>query len=94
MFSNYRHSSPAHSVLSQWLISNVPQYLLSVLRVSLFKPVSTVHLQVKQRANECIMALDKLTQINSGVPVHNVLQTQFDWTTLQVNARLNLETFC
>lgn len=39
--------------------------------------------QVKQRANECIMALDKLTQINSGVPVHNVLQTQFDWTTLQ-----------
>lgn len=45
--------------------------------------LSTV--QVKQRANECIMALDKLTQINSGMPVHNVLQTQFDWTALQVN---------
>lgn len=30
------------------------------------------------------MALDKLTQINSGTPVHNVLQTQFDWTALEV----------
>lgn len=40
--------------------------------------------QVKQRADECILALDKLTQINSGTPVHNVLQTQFDWTTLEV----------
>ncbi|KAM4529312.1 platelet-activating factor acetylhydrolase [Fundulus diaphanus] len=39
--------------------------------------------QVKQRADECIMALDKLTEINSGVAVQNVLQTQFDWTTLQ-----------
>uniref|UniRef100_A0A7N6FG37 Platelet-activating factor acetylhydrolase n=1 Tax=Anabas testudineus TaxID=64144 RepID=A0A7N6FG37_ANATE len=39
--------------------------------------------QVKQRADECILALDKLTQINSGRPVQNVLQTQFDWTTLE-----------
>nr|XP_046229728.1 platelet-activating factor acetylhydrolase isoform X1 [Scatophagus argus]XP_046229729.1 platelet-activating factor acetylhydrolase isoform X1 [Scatophagus argus] len=39
--------------------------------------------QVKQRADECILALDKLTQINSGMPVQNVLLTQFDWTTLE-----------
>ncbi|XP_038164513.1 platelet-activating factor acetylhydrolase [Cyprinodon tularosa] len=39
--------------------------------------------QVKQRADECILALDKLTAINSGVAVQNVLQTRFDWTTLE-----------
>ncbi|XP_017264782.1 platelet-activating factor acetylhydrolase [Kryptolebias marmoratus] len=39
--------------------------------------------QVKQRADECILALDRLTDINSGVAVQNVLQTQFDWTTLE-----------
>lgn len=39
--------------------------------------------QVKQRADECILALDKLSEINSGTPVQNVLQTQFDWTTLE-----------
>ncbi|GAA6233934.1 platelet-activating factor acetylhydrolase isoform X1 [Lates japonicus] len=39
--------------------------------------------QVKHRADECIMALDKLTEINSGIPVQNVLRTQFDWTTLE-----------
>uniref|UniRef100_A0A672JSW0 Platelet-activating factor acetylhydrolase n=1 Tax=Salarias fasciatus TaxID=181472 RepID=A0A672JSW0_SALFA len=39
--------------------------------------------QVKQRADECILALDRLTEINSGIAVQNVLQTQFDWTTLE-----------
>ncbi|KAM9703421.1 platelet-activating factor acetylhydrolase isoform 1-T1 [Menidia menidia] len=39
--------------------------------------------QVKQRANECILALDRLTEINAGVAVQNVLRTQFDWTTLE-----------
>ncbi|XP_034999289.1 platelet-activating factor acetylhydrolase isoform X1 [Hippoglossus stenolepis] len=39
--------------------------------------------QLKQRADECILALEKLTEINSGIEVHNVLQTQFDWTTLE-----------
>ncbi|XP_069559242.1 platelet-activating factor acetylhydrolase isoform X2 [Brachyistius frenatus] len=39
--------------------------------------------QVKQRANECILALDKLTEINSGIDVQNALQTRFDWTTLE-----------
>ncbi|XP_073348653.1 platelet-activating factor acetylhydrolase isoform X1 [Pagrus major] len=39
--------------------------------------------QVKQRADECILALDRLTQINSGIPVQNVLHTKFDWTTLE-----------
>ncbi|XP_019947474.1 platelet-activating factor acetylhydrolase isoform X2 [Paralichthys olivaceus] len=39
--------------------------------------------QVKQRADECILALEKLTEINSGTQVHNVLQTQFDWATLE-----------
>ncbi|XP_075994766.1 platelet-activating factor acetylhydrolase isoform X2 [Genypterus blacodes] len=39
--------------------------------------------QVKVRADECIRALDKLIEINSGVEVQNVLQTQFDWTTLE-----------
>lgn len=42
------------------------------------------HPQVKQRADECILALDRLTQINSGRPVQNVLQTKFDCTTLEV----------
>ncbi|KAM3849323.1 platelet-activating factor acetylhydrolase-like [Diretmus argenteus] len=40
--------------------------------------------QVKQRADECIQALDKLIEINSGISVQNVLQTQFDWTTLEL----------
>ncbi|XP_039981622.1 platelet-activating factor acetylhydrolase [Xiphias gladius] len=39
--------------------------------------------QVKQRADECILTLDKLTEINSGIHVQNVLQTQFDWATLE-----------
>uniref|UniRef100_UPI003AAD129E platelet-activating factor acetylhydrolase isoform X1 n=2 Tax=Centroberyx gerrardi TaxID=166262 RepID=UPI003AAD129E len=39
--------------------------------------------QVKQRADECIHALDKLIEINSGISVQNVLRTQFDWTTLE-----------
>lgn len=39
--------------------------------------------QVKQRADECIRALDLLIEINSGNPVENVLRTQFDFTTLE-----------
>ncbi|KAI4801804.1 hypothetical protein KUCAC02_019675 [Chaenocephalus aceratus] len=39
--------------------------------------------QVKQRADECILALDKLMEINSGIPVQNVLKSKFDWTTLE-----------
>ncbi|KAM7395772.1 hypothetical protein PAMA_007177 [Pampus argenteus] len=39
--------------------------------------------QVKQRGDECILALDKLIEINSGISVQNVLQTRFDWTTLE-----------
>ncbi|XP_071334756.1 platelet-activating factor acetylhydrolase isoform X2 [Trachinotus anak] len=39
--------------------------------------------QVKQRADECILALDLLTKINSGIQVQNVLQTQFDWASLE-----------
>ncbi|XP_055728282.1 platelet-activating factor acetylhydrolase-like [Salvelinus fontinalis] len=38
--------------------------------------------QVKQRADECIKALDILIQINSGKKVENVLGTEFDWMTL------------
>lgn len=39
--------------------------------------------QVKQRADECIRALDRLIEIHSGNAVENVLQTGFDWTTLE-----------
>uniref|UniRef100_A0A8C7PF28 Platelet-activating factor acetylhydrolase n=1 Tax=Oncorhynchus mykiss TaxID=8022 RepID=A0A8C7PF28_ONCMY len=39
--------------------------------------------QVKQRADECIKALDTLIQINAGKNMENVLQTEFDWTTLE-----------
>ncbi|CAL8316389.1 unnamed protein product [Merluccius merluccius] len=39
--------------------------------------------QVQQRADECIRALDKLFEVNSGVQVENVLRSQFDWTTLE-----------
>uniref|UniRef100_A0A8D3DEW0 Platelet-activating factor acetylhydrolase n=1 Tax=Scophthalmus maximus TaxID=52904 RepID=A0A8D3DEW0_SCOMX len=38
---------------------------------------------VKQRADECILALEKLAAINSGTRVRNALQTQFDWATLE-----------
>ncbi|KAJ8270637.1 hypothetical protein GJAV_G00117440 [Gymnothorax javanicus] len=39
--------------------------------------------QVKQRGDECIKALDILTDINAGSSVTNVLHSQFDWTTLE-----------
>uniref|UniRef100_A0A8C7ZJ76 Platelet-activating factor acetylhydrolase n=1 Tax=Oryzias sinensis TaxID=183150 RepID=A0A8C7ZJ76_9TELE len=39
--------------------------------------------QVKLRADECIQALNKLIEINSGAAVQNALKTQFDWTTLE-----------
>uniref|UniRef100_H3CWG5 Platelet-activating factor acetylhydrolase n=1 Tax=Tetraodon nigroviridis TaxID=99883 RepID=H3CWG5_TETNG len=39
--------------------------------------------QVKHRADECILALEKLTQLNSGISLHNILQTQFDLSTLE-----------
>uniref|UniRef100_A0A665W2Q0 Platelet-activating factor acetylhydrolase n=1 Tax=Echeneis naucrates TaxID=173247 RepID=A0A665W2Q0_ECHNA len=39
--------------------------------------------QVKQRADECIQALDRLTKFNSGIRMQNVLQTQFDWAALE-----------
>ncbi|XP_061890036.1 platelet-activating factor acetylhydrolase [Entelurus aequoreus] len=39
--------------------------------------------QVTQRADECVRALSRLADIDSGLPMQNVLQTQFDWTTLQ-----------
>uniref|UniRef100_A0A8C6THU3 Platelet-activating factor acetylhydrolase n=1 Tax=Neogobius melanostomus TaxID=47308 RepID=A0A8C6THU3_9GOBI len=39
--------------------------------------------QVKQRADECILALERLEEINLGRPLQNVLKTQFDWTTLE-----------
>ncbi|XP_056150385.1 platelet-activating factor acetylhydrolase isoform X2 [Lampris incognitus] len=39
--------------------------------------------QVKQRADECIRALDKLIEVNSGITMQNVLRTQFDWRTLK-----------
>lgn len=40
--------------------------------------------QVKRRADECILALEKLAQLNSGVPLQNVLQPEFDFSTLEV----------
>uniref|UniRef100_A0AAY5KHM1 Platelet-activating factor acetylhydrolase n=1 Tax=Esox lucius TaxID=8010 RepID=A0AAY5KHM1_ESOLU len=39
--------------------------------------------QVKKRADECIAALERLIEINSGKKMENVLQTKFDWTTLE-----------
>ncbi|TNM95196.1 platelet-activating factor acetylhydrolase isoform X1 [Takifugu flavidus] len=39
--------------------------------------------QVNQRADECILALEKLTQLNSGSPLQNVLQTKFDMSALE-----------
>ncbi|KAM9839954.1 platelet-activating factor acetylhydrolase [Aulostomus maculatus] len=45
--------------------------------------------QVKQRADECVLALGRLTDINSGIPVQNVLQTQFDWKMLENSMDLN-----
>lgn len=50
--------------------------------------------QVKQRADECILALDKLTEINSGISVQNVLETHFDWSTLKVSFWLPLAVTC
>ncbi|XP_060773353.1 platelet-activating factor acetylhydrolase isoform X2 [Neoarius graeffei] len=39
--------------------------------------------QVKQRADECIKALDLLININSGKHVENVLLSEFDWSKLK-----------
>ncbi|CAJ0600672.1 unnamed protein product, partial [Cylicocyclus nassatus] len=39
--------------------------------------------QVKQRADECIRALDLLFDINAGKSVENVLESEFDFTTLE-----------
>ncbi|XP_076873576.1 platelet-activating factor acetylhydrolase [Brachyhypopomus gauderio] len=39
--------------------------------------------QVKQRADECIRALELLIEINSGKSVENVLVSQFDWSALK-----------
>lgn len=41
--------------------------------------------QVKQRADECVRALDILFDINSGKSVENVLQCDFDLSTMEVN---------
>lgn len=73
-----------HSLWKVWI------YMKSVSIPSphIFDPCCV--LQVKQRANECIRALDRLTEINSGIPVQNVLQSQFDWTTLEVTSPLLL----
>uniref|UniRef100_A0AAX7SQ28 Platelet-activating factor acetylhydrolase n=1 Tax=Astatotilapia calliptera TaxID=8154 RepID=A0AAX7SQ28_ASTCA len=46
-------------------------------------PPQETNKYVKQRADECILALDKLTEINSGISVQNVLETHFDWSTLK-----------
>ncbi|MGH0135258.1 UNVERIFIED_CONTAM: hypothetical protein FKN15_056083 [Acipenser sinensis] len=39
--------------------------------------------QVQQRANECIGALNLLTDINAGQSVNNVLDLHFDWSKLR-----------
>ncbi|KAI5619941.1 platelet-activating factor acetylhydrolase [Silurus asotus] len=39
--------------------------------------------QVKQRADECIQALDLLVDINSGKSVQNTLRSDFDWSKLK-----------
>ncbi|RXM27974.1 Platelet-activating factor acetylhydrolase [Acipenser ruthenus] len=39
--------------------------------------------QVQQRANECIGALNLLTDINAGQSVNNVLNLHFDWSKLR-----------
>nr|XP_014348591.1 PREDICTED: platelet-activating factor acetylhydrolase isoform X2 [Latimeria chalumnae] len=41
------------------------------------------HQQVQQRADECIEALNLITDINSGKQVKNSLPLEFDWTTLK-----------
>lgn len=42
---------------------------------------------MKQRADECIRALDLLVDINAGKAVQNVLLSEFDWSTLKVILR-------
>lgn len=46
-----------------------------------------IFLQVKQRADECIKALDLLININSGKHVENVLLSEFDWSKLKVSTK-------
>lgn len=46
--------------------------------------------QVKQRADECIRALNILFDINSGKSVENILQSNFDLSTLEVNITMSL----
>lgn len=42
-------------------------------------------LQVQQRAQECIKALNLILKISSGEEVMNVLNSDFDWNHLKVS---------
>ncbi|XP_070706039.1 platelet-activating factor acetylhydrolase isoform X1 [Pempheris klunzingeri] len=68
-------TSPQDNLVKEWMYYRSMQHGESEFNLR--------NKQVKQRADECILALDKLTDINSGISVQNVLQTQFDWTTLE-----------
>uniref|UniRef100_A0A8C2YY15 Platelet-activating factor acetylhydrolase n=1 Tax=Cyclopterus lumpus TaxID=8103 RepID=A0A8C2YY15_CYCLU len=71
------------SIFKVYFKLNLHFGLLFVYACFSFFPANSCPCQVKQRADECILALDRLTEINSGLTVQNVLQTQFDWTTLE-----------
>lgn len=51
---------------------------------------TSLSLQVQQRAQECIKALNLILKINSGEEVTNVLHSDFDWNSLKVSGRCHL----
>lgn len=72
------------------VLANAPLKELSVCAPC--KRIKFPLFQVKQRADECIRALDILFDINSGKSVENVLQCDFDLSTMEVNITISLNS--
>lgn len=72
------------------VLANAPLKELSVCAPC--KLIKFPLFQVKQRADECIRALDILFDINSGKSVENVLQCDFDLSTMEVNITISLNS--
>ncbi|KAM9316387.1 platelet-activating factor acetylhydrolase [Gastrophryne carolinensis] len=66
---------PCSSLEEVWMYNNVPKPGVDEFPLR-FK-------QVKQRAEECIRALDLMLDINAGRPVTNTLHSDFDWLLLK-----------
>ena len=93
-FFFYSHSAVGKCLLYQPLRNIIR---LNVVHRGPAKPADTAQLplhssvlphlclQVQQRAQECIKALNLILKISSGEEVMNVLNSDFDWSHLKVS---------